>query len=218
MNMHRALADRARPLRALPFVPETSWFCYLIGVLSRGRSTELAAAAQDVMIWCEGCLSMPQHKADENLLFGILALQMDFITANALIEAMNAWLLRKHIPLSEILEERGALSGARSDTARAPRTQAHRTARWQRGTEPGLHHHGGMDEGTTGTGSEKRAGPPAVSGPLRARQTCATGRAKTRTRPVPIKSGPAQPAVGSEFSGFTTAAAWAKCLWPRTSS
>jgi hypothetical protein len=31
--------------------------------------------------------------ADRNLLFGILALQMDFISRDALIQGMNAWVL-----------------------------------------------------------------------------------------------------------------------------
>jgi serine/threonine protein kinase len=51
--------------------------------------------------------------ADRNLLFGILALQMDFIGREALIGAMNAWVLDKHKPLGRILVEQGALSPAR---------------------------------------------------------------------------------------------------------
>ncbi len=51
--------------------------------------------------------------ADRNLLFGILALQMDFISRDALIGAMNAWVLDKHKPLGQILVEQGAL---RDDT------------------------------------------------------------------------------------------------------
>jgi serine/threonine protein kinase len=46
---------------------------------------------------------------DRNLLFGILALQMDFISRDALIQAMNAWVLDKHKPLGQILQEQGAL-------------------------------------------------------------------------------------------------------------
>jgi eukaryotic-like serine/threonine-protein kinase len=46
---------------------------------------------------------------DRNLLFGILALQNDFVTRDQLVEAMNAWVLAKHRPLGEILRERGAL-------------------------------------------------------------------------------------------------------------
>ncbi len=52
------------------------------------------------------------HSADRNLLFGILALQMDFISRDALIAAMNAWLLQKDRPLAALLEEGGALEPA----------------------------------------------------------------------------------------------------------
>src|SRR5688500_12583 len=41
--------------------------------------------------------------ADRNLLFGILALQMDFISRDALIAAMHAWVLDKSSTLGEIL-------------------------------------------------------------------------------------------------------------------
>jgi serine/threonine protein kinase len=51
--------------------------------------------------------------ADRNLLYGILALQMDFISRDALIQAMNAWVLEKTKPLGQILLEQGALQ---SDT------------------------------------------------------------------------------------------------------
>jgi hypothetical protein len=47
--------------------------------------------------------------ADRNLLFGILALQLDFVTRNALIQAMHAWVLDKAKPLGQILIEQGAL-------------------------------------------------------------------------------------------------------------
>jgi WD40 repeat protein/tRNA A-37 threonylcarbamoyl transferase component Bud32 len=47
--------------------------------------------------------------ADRNLLFGILALQMDFIQRDALIAAMNAWVLDKAKPLGKILVEQQAL-------------------------------------------------------------------------------------------------------------
>jgi WD40 repeat protein/serine/threonine protein kinase len=48
--------------------------------------------------------------ADRNLLFGILAVQMDFVRRDALISAMNTWVLAKHRPLGELLQEQGALS------------------------------------------------------------------------------------------------------------
>jgi hypothetical protein len=48
--------------------------------------------------------------ADRNLLFGILAVQLDFISKDALIAAMNAWLLDKGKPIGEILRDQGHLS------------------------------------------------------------------------------------------------------------
>jgi serine/threonine-protein kinase len=52
----------------------------------------------------------PSRPADRNLLFGILALQMDFIDRDALIAAMNAWVLHKDKPIGQILSEHGRLS------------------------------------------------------------------------------------------------------------
>jgi len=52
---------------------------------------------------------MAQSTTDRNLLFGILALQMDFITRNALIAAMNTWVLEKDQPLGQVLQSQGAL-------------------------------------------------------------------------------------------------------------
>jgi len=48
--------------------------------------------------------------ADRNLLFGILAVQMDFVSRDQLIAAMNARVLSKHRPLGDLLEEHGALA------------------------------------------------------------------------------------------------------------
>jgi hypothetical protein len=48
--------------------------------------------------------------ADRNLLFGVLALQMDFIDPGALVQAMNAWVLQKHKPLAQVLVEQGGLT------------------------------------------------------------------------------------------------------------
>ena len=51
--------------------------------------------------------------SDRNLLFGILAVQMDFVGRDALIVAMHAWVLEKSKPLSQILVEQQALSPSR---------------------------------------------------------------------------------------------------------
>jgi tetratricopeptide (TPR) repeat protein len=53
----------------------------------------------------------PNHAAaDRNLLFGILALQMDFISRDGLIEAMQAWVFDKSKPLGQILFEHDRLT------------------------------------------------------------------------------------------------------------
>src|SRR5271166_1356190 len=54
--------------------------------------------------------STPARAADRNLLFGMLALQMDFISRDALIQAMRASALEKLKPLGQILQEQGALA------------------------------------------------------------------------------------------------------------
>jgi serine/threonine-protein kinase len=56
---------------------------------------------------------MSQGAADLNLLFGIMAVQNDFISRDALIEAMGAWVLDKTKSLGAILVERDALSPER---------------------------------------------------------------------------------------------------------
>jgi hypothetical protein len=48
-------------------------------------------------------------RTDQNLLFGILALQMDFIDRDALIVAMNAWVLQKATPLGQVLLKQAAI-------------------------------------------------------------------------------------------------------------
>jgi serine/threonine-protein kinase len=52
-----------------------------------------------------------QAHADRNLLFGILAVQMDFVSQAQLIAAMHAWVLDKGKPLGQILHDQQALAG-----------------------------------------------------------------------------------------------------------
>src|SRR5262249_42714191 len=56
--------------------------------------------------------TMSRADSDRNLLFGILALQLDFLTRDALIEGLHAWVLEKPKPLGEILVARGTLDPA----------------------------------------------------------------------------------------------------------
>ena len=46
-------------------------------------------------------------ESDRNLLFGVLALQQEFIDAQQFAEACAAWSVRKDSPLAQILLERG---------------------------------------------------------------------------------------------------------------
>src|SRR5262249_41801600 len=53
---------------------------------------------------------MDQLATDRNLLFGMIPLQMDFITRDAILPAMRAWVLAKDQSLGQILVERGAMA------------------------------------------------------------------------------------------------------------
>jgi serine/threonine-protein kinase len=53
---------------------------------------------------------MAQSSTERNLLFGLLALQMDFITLEALVTAMKTCATGKDKPLSQVLQSQGALA------------------------------------------------------------------------------------------------------------
>jgi serine/threonine-protein kinase len=53
---------------------------------------------------------MPADLTDHNLLFGILALQADFLNAQQFVDACSAWAARKVTPLADLLIERGWLT------------------------------------------------------------------------------------------------------------
>jgi serine/threonine-protein kinase len=53
---------------------------------------------------------MPTETTDRNLLFGVLALQADFLDAAQFAEACSAWAGRKSAPLADLLVERGLLT------------------------------------------------------------------------------------------------------------
>jgi serine/threonine protein kinase/Flp pilus assembly protein TadD len=57
--------------------------------------------------------------ADRNLLFGVLALQMDFVSRDDLVAAMHAWVLAKHKPLGQVLADMGALRDDERDLLEA---------------------------------------------------------------------------------------------------
>jgi hypothetical protein len=55
----------------------------------------------------------PRAHAAQSLLFGLLALQNNFVDREALLAAFNAWVADKSQPMGQILLDRGALSPAR---------------------------------------------------------------------------------------------------------
>jgi hypothetical protein len=57
--------------------------------------------------------------ADRNLLFGMLALQMDFITRDELVGAMQEWVFEKTTALGDLLVRRGKLAPARRELLEA---------------------------------------------------------------------------------------------------
>jgi eukaryotic-like serine/threonine-protein kinase len=59
--------------------------------------------------------SSSRSSAERNLLFGVLAMQMDFVTREALIAAVSTWVLDKSKPLDRILVEQGALAADERD-------------------------------------------------------------------------------------------------------
>ncbi len=56
---------------------------------------------------------MPNSTADQNLLFGIIALQMDFITRDQLIEGIHSWALEKSQSLGQIFVAKAHLTPER---------------------------------------------------------------------------------------------------------
>ena len=64
---------------------------------------------------------MPGIAANCNLLFGILALQMEFINRDQLVAAMHAWVLEKSTPLGELLISNDTLSHDRNNACRRRR-------------------------------------------------------------------------------------------------
>ena len=62
-----------------------------------------------------GAPASSRQAADRNLLFGVLAMQMDFVTREALIAAVSTWVLDKSKPLDRILVEQGALGADERD-------------------------------------------------------------------------------------------------------
>lgn len=68
---------------------------------------------------CDRCaqkrLSGSTRQTDRNLLLGVLAMQLDFVTSAELISAMYDWGRSRQTPLEDLLQQRGALEQADKD-------------------------------------------------------------------------------------------------------
>jgi eukaryotic-like serine/threonine-protein kinase len=60
-------------------------------------------------------MSSPSADTDRNLLFGVLAMQLDLIDARQFADACSAWSLRKQTSLADVLAEHGWLAPADRD-------------------------------------------------------------------------------------------------------
>ena len=94
----------------VPRSPETGGLPSQVRRARRGDSRGLRDGARAPPIARAACPCRVAFGADRNLLFGVLAMQMDFITREALIAAVSAWVLDKSKPLDRILVEQGALA------------------------------------------------------------------------------------------------------------
>lgn len=153
----------------------------------------------------------PRAGADHNLLFGLLALQNNFIDRDTLVAAFAAWVTDKPRDLGRILLERGAVD---ADTHALLEALARKHLQV---------HRGDLEESLAALARSDRSariwkGSPTPScklvSPASPRPT--TGRART-----PRPRGPRRPVPrvhGSASCGCTGPAAWAPSTSPATKS
>src|SRR5690349_12449395 len=53
---------------------------------------------------------MARQETEYDLLFGVLALQLDLIDEPGFVEACTAWAARKEVPLADLLVDRGRIT------------------------------------------------------------------------------------------------------------
>ena len=148
-----------------------------------------------------------------NLLFGILALQNNFIGRDDLLAAFAAWVADKARPLAQILVDRGALDESRRALLEALVAEH-------------LKQHGGDTEASLAAVSSlgsvredlERLGDADLRASLAATTYRAAGREPTRRRRRPTPPRPAAPGGGSASSASTARAAWAGSTSPATRS
>jgi hypothetical protein len=140
--------------------------------------------------------------ADRNLLFGILALQMDFVSRDALIAAMHAWVLDKTKPLGQILVEQAALRPDKRELLEAL-VQAH------------LEMHGNDPVRSLAAVSSIRSVRQDLQqvADLDLQASLAHVAANRPAWPTSQPTG-----TGQRANGPANGVAWARCSWPATRS
>ena len=156
---------------------------------------------------------MAQYQSDRNLLFGVIAIQMDFITRDALIAAMNAWVLEKDKPLGQFWSSGETLArtslpcSTRSSTSMSSGTAATPSRAWQ----------------SLSLGELDAARPAGDADPDLDASVAHLGAAAGTTDPMEtlppsVGSSSSRPDSGSASCGLMPAAGWARSTWPGTRS
>jgi serine/threonine-protein kinase len=99
-----ALLENAGPGGILPIASSA-------GRSEEGRRPGVPARAGRFPTVAVPCGGKDTMSADRNLLYGILAVQMDFVTRDQLVEAMHAWMLHREQTLAQVLFDLGMLAG-----------------------------------------------------------------------------------------------------------
>src|SRR5215470_5863830 len=159
-------------------------------------------------------MSAPAPAADGNLIFGLLALQMDFLTREQLLDALNAWMLQKQTPLGDILVRRGVLD--RDDRDDLDRLVARHVKRHgdPRASLAALRIEPAVRQGLESLPDPEvqrsvAALPPTPEAPVR-RSGQSDGSATSAYVLMPL------PGSATDDSGSMRRAAWERCSWPWT--
>jgi serine/threonine-protein kinase len=124
---------------------------------------------------------MPRHDADRDVLFGVLALQADFLDAAQFAQAYAAWADRRDAPLADLLVERGWLTpeeraAVEGRLERQLQQHANRAPEENDDVRPAL---GPLDDPTV---KDSRAGTPPDGQPRAAPAPSDPRQRYTRTR------------------------------------
>jgi serine/threonine-protein kinase len=151
---------------------------------------------------------MATAHGDRNFLFGVLALQMNFVGKDALLRALQAWVLRKPTPLGPILVEQGALRADELPLLEAV-VQKHLE---RHGNDPGQSLAGVTLVASVRHDLEQLADPDVQASlhhvtairPAEADSHTTAGTGAADATPPPAREGPATPRHGS--AGMPTSA------------